>query len=162
MAESNGKKAGLEGKISPFVLGIDLGTSNSVVSVYKKGKAEAIEINGQDVNPSVVNYRDDGSTLVGHQAKRKVLIDPDNTVVSIKRHMGEEGYKVNCRDKELAPEDVTAQILDIANELASNSFQLINLFATVVATSGRPECFDRPARGDVLSKDTKRASAGDV
>jgi len=110
--ESAEKKSGIEGKISPYVLGIDLGTSNSVVSIYKKGKAEVLEISGHDVNPSVVNYREDGSVIVGMQAKRRVVLDPDNSIVSIKRHMGDADYKVMCREKELTPTDVAAQILD--------------------------------------------------
>ena len=108
----NEKKSNLGNKISPYVIGIDLGTSNSVASIYKKGKAEILEINGHKVNPSVVNYRADGSVLVGAQAKRRVLLDPNNSVVSIKRHMGDEEYKVTCHENELAPEDVSAQILE--------------------------------------------------
>lgn len=116
----NEKKSNLGDKISPYVVGIDLGTSNSVASVYKRGKAEILEISGHEVNPSVVNYREDGSVIVGAQAKRKIILDPNNSVVSIKRHMGEPGFKISCRDKEFAPEDVSAQILDFIKNGAQN------------------------------------------
>ncbi len=116
----NETKSALGDKISPYVIGIDLGTSNSVASIYKKGRAEILEINGHEVNPSVVNYREDGSVIVGAQAKRKIILDPNNSVVSIKRHIGESEYQVTCRDKKLAPEDVSAQILDFIKNGVQN------------------------------------------
>jgi molecular chaperone DnaK (HSP70) len=120
MSKDDEKKSGIDAKISPYVLGIDLGTSNSVVSVYKKGKPEVLEISGNHVTPSVVNYRKDGSVIVGMQAKRKMLIEPDNTVVSIKRRLGEENFTVTCHGKKFTPEQVSSQILDFLKTGAQN------------------------------------------
>lgn len=99
-------------KISPYVLGIDLGTSTTLASVYRRGRGEVLEIFGQDVVPSVVNYRDDTEPLVGLQAKRRALIDPDNTIVSIKRHMGDPDYVREINEKSVKPEEVSAVILE--------------------------------------------------
>ena len=76
-------QGGLEEKISPYVLGIDLGTSTSECSVYRRGRGEVVNIFGQKVVPSVVNYREGADPLVGLQAKRRALTDPDNTIVSV-------------------------------------------------------------------------------
>lgn len=99
-------------KFSPYVLGIDLGTSTSIASIYRKGKGEVLDIFGETVTPSVVNYREDSEPLVGLQAKRRALIDPDRTVVSIKRHMGDETYERKVGENEIKPEDVSALILE--------------------------------------------------
>lgn len=99
-------------KTSPYVLGIDLGTSTSICSVYRRGRAEVLEIFGQDVVPSVVNYRENDDPLIGLQAKRRALIDPDSTVVSIKRHMGDPDYNREIHGQAIKPEAVSAQILE--------------------------------------------------
>lgn len=107
MAESD-----LVEKTSPYVLGVDLGTSTSIASVYRRGRGEVLDIFGQDVVPTVVNYRADAEPLVGLQAKRRALIDPDNTVVSIKRHMGDVDYSREINEKAVKPEEVSALILE--------------------------------------------------
>lgn len=104
--------AGLVEKISPYVLGIDLGTSTSIASVYRRGKPEVIDIFGQRVTPSVVTYQEAGDPMVGLQAKRRALIDPDRTVVSIKRHMGDSEYNREINNQSVKPEEVSALILE--------------------------------------------------
>jgi molecular chaperone DnaK len=99
-------------KSSPYVLGIDLGTSTSICSVYRRGRAEVLSIYGQEVVPSVVNYRENNHPLIGLQAKRRALIDPDNTVVSIKRHMGDPDYSREVNGQPIKPEAVSALILE--------------------------------------------------
>jgi molecular chaperone DnaK (HSP70) len=99
-------------KTSPYVLGIDLGTSTSIVSVYRRGRPEVLDINGQKVIPSVVNYRADSEPLVGLQAKRRTLIDPQNSVVSIKRDMGNPEYNREINGKPVKPQEVSALILE--------------------------------------------------
>ena len=78
----------LQEKNSPYVVGIDLGTSTSILAIYRKGRPEVIPISGERVTPSAVSYRENAEPLIGVQAKRRTLIDPENTVVSIKREMG--------------------------------------------------------------------------
>lgn len=96
---------------SSYVLGIDLGTSTTIASVFSKGKSRLIKIEGNDYIPSVISFLDNDTKLVGMQAKGRMMIDPQNTVASIKRHMGEEGYKVKINDKEYTPEEISAEIL---------------------------------------------------
>lgn len=96
---------------SSYVIGIDLGTSTSIASVFTKGKSRLIKIEGNDYIPSVVSFLDKDTKLVGMQAKGRIMIDPGNTVASIKRHMGEDGYKVKINDTEYSPEEISAEIL---------------------------------------------------
>ena len=103
---------GLVEKISPYVLGIDLGTSTSIAAVYRRGAPEVIDVFGQRTTPSVVNYQQEGDPMVGLQAKRRALIDPDRTVVSIKRHMGDRDYNREINEQAIRPEDVSALILE--------------------------------------------------
>ena len=71
-----------------YAIGIDLGTTNSVVSVFRRGVAETLETEGRASTPSVVSFREDGGILVGLQAKSRVLLAPESTVSSVKRFMG--------------------------------------------------------------------------
>ena len=110
--EADAPEGELAEKLSPYVLGIDLGTSTSIASVYRRGQGEVLDIFGQKITPSVVNYRTGDTPLIGLQAKRRALIDPDNTVVSIKRDMGNPGYSREIDGKEIRPEEVSALILE--------------------------------------------------
>ena len=96
---------------SSYVLGIDLGTSTTIASVFTKGKSRILKIDGNDYIPSVVSFLDSENKVVGMQAKGRMMIDPENTVASIKRHMGEDGYKVKIGDLEYTPEDISGEIL---------------------------------------------------
>ncbi|CAN2040434.1 Chaperone protein DnaK [Candidatus Magnetomoraceae bacterium gMMP-15] len=100
-------------KSSGYVLGIDLGTTNTAVAVYKAGNAEIINIDGAKTMPSVISVLGNGEILVGTQAKARCLIDPDNTVCSIKREIGKDWKKVfdGLPDKEYTSVDLSAEIL---------------------------------------------------
>src|SRR5919106_3729061 len=78
------------------VIGIDLGTTNSVVAVMEGGEA-AVIVNqeGARTTPSVVGFAKDGERLVGQVAKRQAVTNPDNTVFSIKRFMGRKHHEVS-------------------------------------------------------------------
>jgi len=91
------------------IIGIDLGTTNSAVSVLEGGEPEIIPNNeGNRTTPSVVSFKD-GEIQVGEVAKRQAITNPD-TVMSIKRHMGED-YKVTIEDKDYTPQEISAFIL---------------------------------------------------
>ena len=60
-----------------LALGIDLGTTNSVISVYRKGKVETLDIEGHKTFPSVVSFKNKDTMLVGHAAKNRLILDPD-------------------------------------------------------------------------------------
>lgn len=93
------------------VIGIDLGTTNSVVSVIEGGEPTVItNPEGSRITPSVVGFTKDGQRLVGQLAKRQAVSNPDKTVSSIKRHMG-ESYKVSIDDKNYTPQEISAMIL---------------------------------------------------
>lgn len=94
------------------ILGIDLGTTNSAFAVMEGGDPEII-VNGEGdrTTPSVVAFTDDGERLVGKPAKNQAIQNPDRTIASIKRHMGEEDYTVEIDDEEYTPEQISAMIL---------------------------------------------------
>ncbi len=94
------------------VIGIDLGTTNSVVSVMEGGEPTVItNPEGSRITPSVVGFTKDGQRLVGQLAKRQAVSNPDRTIASIKRHMGEAGYKVTVDDKGYTPPEISAMVL---------------------------------------------------
>jgi len=93
------------------VIGIDLGTTNSVVSVIEGGEPTVItNPEGSRITPSVVGFTKDGQRLVGQLAKRQAVSNPDRTISSIKRHMG-ESYKVNIDGKDYTPPEISAMVL---------------------------------------------------
>ncbi|MFB6303057.1 MAG: molecular chaperone DnaK, partial [Haloferacaceae archaeon] len=93
------------------ILGIDLGTTNSAFAVMEGGDPEIIvNSEGERTTPSVVAF-DDGERLVGKPAKNQAVKNPEQTVQSIKRHMGEEDYTVELDGEEYTPEQVSAMIL---------------------------------------------------
>ncbi len=93
------------------IIGIDLGTTFSAVAVMEGGRATIIpNAEGSRTTPSVVSITEDGERLVGQVAKNQAITNPDHTVRSIKRHMGED-YKVKMWDKEYTPQEISAMIL---------------------------------------------------
>ncbi len=93
------------------VIGIDLGTTNSCVAVLEGGEPVVItNAEGGRITPSVVGFSKTGEKLVGQVAKRQAVSNPDNTVESIKRHMGTE-RKVTLLDKTYTPQEISAMIL---------------------------------------------------
>ncbi len=92
-------------------IGIDLGTTNSCVAVMENGEPVVIaNAEGSRTTPSVVAFQKDGERLVGQVAKRQAVSNPDRTVASIKRHMG-ENYKVTVDAKDYTPQEISAMIL---------------------------------------------------
>ncbi len=124
------------------VIGIDLGTTNSVVSVMEGGEAKVIaNQEGARTTPSVVAFTDKGDTLVGEPAKRQAVTNPHNTIYSIKRFMGRrhnevqseektvpynvvggpsDYVKVNIKDKEYTPPEISAMVLRKLKEAAED------------------------------------------
>ena len=93
------------------VIGIDLGTTNSCVAVMEGGEAVVIpNSEGNRTTPSVVGVNNSGERLVGQVAKRQAITNPDNTVASIKRHMGTDD-KAPLSGKQYSPQEVSAMIL---------------------------------------------------
>ena len=93
------------------IIGIDLGTTNSCVSVMEGGKPVVIvNADGNRTTPSVVGFSKTGERLVGDVAKRQAVTNHDRTVSSIKRHMGTD-YKVTIDDKKFSPQEISAIIL---------------------------------------------------
>ncbi|ADQ67195.1 molecular chaperone DnaK [Halogeometricum borinquense DSM 11551] len=94
------------------ILGIDLGTTNSAFAVMEGGDPEIIvNAEGDRTTPSVVAFTDDDERLVGKPAKNQAIQNPDHTIRSIKRHMGEEDYTVEIDDEEYTPEQISAMTL---------------------------------------------------
>ena len=94
------------------VIGIDLGTTNSVVSVMEGGEPVVItNPEGSRITPSVVGFTKDGQRLVGRLAKNQAVSNPDRTISSIKRHMGDQNYHVTIDGKSYTPPEISAMIL---------------------------------------------------
>ena len=93
------------------VIGIDLGTTNSCVAVMEGGEPMVItNQEGARTTPSVVGFAKNGERLVGQLAKRQAVSNPENTIISIKRHMGTD-YKVTVEGKSYTPQEISAMIL---------------------------------------------------
>ena len=93
------------------IIGIDLGTTNSCVSVIEGGEPVVItNSEGSRTTPSVVAFTKDSERLVGQLAKNQAVTNPEKTVISIKRHMGSD-YKVDIDGKKYTPQEISAMIL---------------------------------------------------
>lgn len=124
------------------IIGIDLGTTNSVVSVMEGGEVKVIaNAEGNRLTPSVVGFKDNGDVLVGDPAKRQAVTNPTKTVYSVKRFMGrrhseveseekivpykvvggqEEYVRIKIGDKELTPQEISAKVLRKLKEAAES------------------------------------------
>lgn len=101
------------------IIGIDLGTTNSAVAVLEGGEAKIItNPEGNRTTPSVVSFKN-GEIQVGEVAKRQAVTNP-NTIASIKRHMGEAGYKVEVEGKSYTPQEVSAMVLQYIKGFAED------------------------------------------
>src|SRR5439155_20188154 len=96
----------------PRAVGIDLGTTNSVVSVLEAGEPVVIpNAEGSRTTPSVVGFSRNGEILVGEVAKRQAITNPDRTVRSVKREMGRKDWHVEIDGKRWTPQEISAEIL---------------------------------------------------
>ena len=97
----------------PHAVGIDLGTTNSVISVFRqRGETpETLRIDGRPTFPSVVSFHKEGTVLVGFQAKARLLVDPENTVASVKRFMGDRRKTFHVGGESLSPVNVSSIII---------------------------------------------------
>ena len=105
------------------IIGIDLGTTNSVVSYLQEdGKVKVIPSpEGTNTTPSVVGFKANGEIIIGNAAKRQALTNPD-TVSSIKRKMGtSEKVHVNCVNKDFTPQEISAKVLSYMKEYAEKN-----------------------------------------
>ena len=101
------------------IIGIDLGTTNSAVAVLEGGEAKIIaNPEGNRTTPSVVSFKN-GEIQVGEVAKRQAVTNP-NTISSIKRHIGEAGYKVDVEGKSYTPQEISAMILQYIKGFAED------------------------------------------
>ena len=122
------------------VIGIDLGTTNSCVAVLEGGEPVVIpNAEGNRTTPSVVGFAKNGERLVGETAKRQAVTNPERTISSIKRHMGED-YTVEIDGKKYTPQDISAMILamsgppNIASNINAEFIITVSLYS-IVSTS---------------------------
>ena len=114
-------------------VGIDLGTTNSVVSVLEGGEPTVIaNAEGFRTTPSVVAFTKDGEVLVGETAKRQAVTNVDRTIASVKRHMGTD-WKQEIDDKKYTPQEISARILA---KLKRDAEQYLGESVTDAATFG--------------------------
>jgi len=104
--------------MSGIIVGIDLGTTNSEIAIYRDGRPEVqADSAGRLILPSVVGLAQDGSLLVGEEARNQYILHPERTVRSIKRLMGSD-RKVSLGGRDYKPQDVSAMILRRLKEIA--------------------------------------------
>jgi molecular chaperone DnaK len=100
------------------ILGIDLGTTNSEIAIYRDGRPEVLrDDQGRIILPSVVGLTETGELLVGEEARNQFLLYPERTVRSIKRRMGSDA-KVQLGEREYTPQEISAIILSRLKEIA--------------------------------------------
>jgi len=100
------------------ILGIDLGTTNSEIAIYRDGRPEVLrDDQGRIILPSVVGLTETGELLVGEEARNQFLLYPERTVRSIKRRMGSDA-KVQLGEREYKPQEISAMILSRLKEIA--------------------------------------------
>jgi molecular chaperone DnaK len=148
------------------IVGIDLGTTYSCVAIFneKKGIFEVLpNRNGSHTTPSVVGLNKGGEVIVGEAAKRQRALDPDNTVVEIKRHMGELGadgkpYAVRFANKDHSPEEISAYILRELKEAAERALgePVTGAVITVPAYFEEPQRQATMRAGRLAGFDVKR------
>ena len=103
--------------MADVILGIDLGTTNSEVSVVEDGKPRMILVDGDAILPSVVGLTEDGKFLVGKPARNQYVLAPERTAKSVKRKMG-ENVKISLGNQEFRPQELSAVILKKLKEAA--------------------------------------------
>jgi molecular chaperone DnaK (HSP70) len=104
--------------MSEMIVGIDLGTTNSEIAVYRDGRPQVLaDSDGRTILPSVVGLDQDGSLLVGEAARNQYILHPERTIRSIKRLMGGD-RKVSLGGRDYAPQDISAMILRRLKEIA--------------------------------------------
>ena len=104
--------------MSELIVGIDLGTTNSEIAVYRDGRPQVLaDSGGRLILPSVVGLDQDGSLLVGEAARNQYILHPERTIRSIKRLMGGD-RKVSLGGRDYAPQDISAMILRRLKEIA--------------------------------------------
>src|SRR5271170_5409033 len=95
----------------PKAVGIDLGTTNSVVSVLEGGEPTVIpNAEGGRTTPSIVGFAKSGEVLVGEVAKRQAITNPDRTIRSVKRHMGSD-WSIDIDGKAYNSQEISARVL---------------------------------------------------
>lgn len=129
-------------------VGIDLGTTNSVVSICRRNIPVTVPVDGQSALPSVVSFRDDGSVLVGRAAKARIMISPEKTVSSAKRFMGDRRKIYRIGHRSLSPTNIATIILRRLVESASQKLEK-KVWDAVITV---PAYFNEAQR-----EDTKRA-----
>ena len=140
------------------IIGIDLGTTNSCVSVIEGGEAVVItNAEGARTTPSVVAFGKNGERMVGQVAKRQAITNPDRTVASIKRQMGTD-YHVKVDDKKFTPQEISAMILqklklDAENYLGEKVSEAVITVPAYFSDSQRQATKDA---GKIAGLDVKR------
>lgn len=94
-----------------YSIGIDLGTTNSVVAIARRGGVETVPIDGKNVTPSAIAVKPDGTVVVGHPARSRARLDPTSAVTSAKRKVGDNHHFYEIGGKRYTPVDVGAQVL---------------------------------------------------
>lgn len=140
------------------IIGIDLGTTNSCVSVMEAGKPIVIaNAEGARTTPSVVAFAKNGERLIGEPAKRQAITNPDKTISSIKREMG-SNHKTKIDDKNYSPQEVSAMILqklkaDAESYLGENVTEAVITVPAYFSDSQRQATKDA---GKIAGLDVKR------
>ena len=92
------------------IIGIDLGTTNSEVAVIQGNTVEVIPVDGERIMPSCVGIDDKGKLLVGRPARNQMIVNPESTILSVKRKMG-QAVSLSLGEKEFSPEEISSLMI---------------------------------------------------
>jgi molecular chaperone DnaK (HSP70) len=140
-----------------YAVGIDLGTTNSVVSVFRRGKAETLLVDGRNTLPSVVSF-DNGRIMVGEQAKRRLQVFPESSVASAKRFMGDSSQRYEIQGRTYSPVDICSLIVGRLIEASSKELEteITNVVITVPAYFDEAQKLDTKLAGEKLGLNVLR------
>ena len=91
-----------------YYIGIDLGTTNTTCAVLRRGSIETLPVEGEPICPSVVSFEGPNKYVVGRSAKRRMMLDPEHTIVSVKRMMGKLKFRYSQHSKEYTPAQISS------------------------------------------------------
>ena len=137
------------------IVGIDLGTTNSGVALVRDGAPQMLPHGDERIIPSVVGYAGHGEWLVGTPARNQYVLDPDNTVRSIKRHMGTD-YQVSLAGHSFSPQEISAFVLRELKTIAERNLGHEVTDAVITVPAYFPDAARQATRGDRTERQNPR------
>lgn len=137
-------------KKEQIIIGIDLGTTNTLAAYVEKGRIKPIKFPGGNMLPSVLYVEEDGSVIVGKQAAKKLIFDPKNGIRSAKTYMGDFDKKYIVRGKKYTPTDVATEVLKEVKKAVLKNFKMTAEEAEINALITVPAYFNMNQKDETI------------